>query len=328
MKKILRIFLLVDVLVFFFTIVGGAVAYYQFQKRLIKPTQLKTHNYQLNILILGKGDKNHTAPDLTDTIILANINLKTNQLKFISLPRDIWDDKLKIKINAAYYWGKKEGHPFQLPKEVIGRLTGVPIEYVMIVDFSSFKKIIDDIGGIWIKVPDSFDDYHYPIPGRERAYPISSRYEHIHFDAGWQKMDGDRALIFVRSRHAKGKEGNDFARSYRQQLVIRAIVSRLLEDKFNYLRHPQESYRLFLSWWQEVQTDLTLNQVVKIAYLLGVNELKSHQPLRLVNYSFPADSKVFKSKKENVFGERVWILIPNQSAFSSTIQRVIGDESF
>ncbi len=324
MKRILRIILIINSFLTLLFLSISLLACYQFNHRLIQPTKIKQHNSQTNILILGKGDNNHTSPDLTDSIILVNINFKTNKIKFISLPRDIWDDQLKIKINAAYYWGKKENQPYQLPEKVIQRLTGVPVDYTLILDFSSFQKIVDDLGGVWINVPDSFDDYHYPIPGREKAYPISSRYEHIHFDAGWQYMDGKKALIFARSRHAKGKEGNDFARSYRQQLIIRAIINKLLSQKWSYLKHPQKSYHLFLSWWQELQTNLSLNQVVKIAYLLGLNQLKNHQPIEIKNYSFTPTAKVFQPSEITVFGEKVWILTPQQSAFQKAIQSMIN----
>ncbi|HZE87165.1 MAG TPA: LCP family protein, partial [Methylomirabilota bacterium] len=53
------------------------------------------------------------------------------------------------------------------------------------------------------------------------------RYEHLHFDKGPTHMDGTTALKYVRSRHAEGIEGSDFARSKRQEKVISAFKEKL-----------------------------------------------------------------------------------------------------
>ena len=300
------------------------LVFYKFYYQIIVPTYLSIHSSQFNILLLGKGDKDHTSPDLTDTIILANINFKANKIKFISLPRDIWDEKEKTKINATYYWGKQKGRPFELTDQVIRRLTGLKIDYQVIIDFSTFKKIVDDLGGIWINSPDSFDDYHYPIAGREKTYPISSRYQHIHFDAGWQKMNGDRALIFVRSRHAKGQEGSDFARGRRQQLVVRGIINRLLSQKQKLLSRPQASYQMFEAWWNEINTNLQFKQLVKIGFILAKRSLEQRKLTQVKNYSFSSNSELLEPKKINVFGQEVWVLIPIQPQFKAKIEELVS----
>src|SRR6202044_4061424 len=53
------------------------------------------------------------------------------------------------------------------------------------------------------------------------------RFKHIHFNKGEQHMDGETALEYVRSRHALGPEGSDFARSKRQEKVISAFKAKL-----------------------------------------------------------------------------------------------------
>ncbi len=83
-------------------------------------------------------------------------------------------------------------------------------------------------------------EHKYPIAGRENDdcggepdYPC--RYEHLHFEAGWQIMDGKTALKYVRSRNAQGEEGTDFSRNLRQQKVIAALKNKLssIEVFFN-----------------------------------------------------------------------------------------------
>src|SRR5690606_11303223 len=112
-------------------------------------------------------------------------------------------------------------------------VTGEPVHYAMVMDFSGFKEVIDTLGGVEVDVEHSFTDTEYPIAGRENDLcdgdpEYRCRYETIEFKQGRQYMDGETALKFVRSRHAEGDEGNDFARSACQQRVISAIREKVL----------------------------------------------------------------------------------------------------
>lgn len=71
-----------------------------------------------------------------------------------------------------------------------------------------------------INVERSFDDFTFPIEGKENAPVEADRYEHLPFDAGKTFMDGNTALKYAHSRHAAGPEGSDFARSLRQQKEV------------------------------------------------------------------------------------------------------------
>ncbi len=129
-----------------------------------------------------------------------------------------------------------------LAKDSVSVILGQPVHYAMSLDFASFVRIIDALGGLEVEVERSFDDYKYPIPGREndqclgepstKTAEFNCRYEHIHFNGGQNLMDGATALKFVRSRNGEGEEGTDFARSARQQKVINSIKQRLLSAEF------------------------------------------------------------------------------------------------
>ena len=103
----------------------------------------------------------------------------------------------------------------------------IPVDYYLALDFAGFEKIIDDLGGIKVKVENSFDDYKYPILGNEDA-AWDQRWEYLHFDKGEQIMNGGLALKYVRSRHALGIEGSDFARSRRQQKVLEGVKEKIM----------------------------------------------------------------------------------------------------
>lgn len=211
----------------------------------------KTQDQRINVLLLGIGGGTHDGPDLTDTMIFASIDPSKNKIALISIPRDLWISDLSSKINAAYADGeskKKEGGLIE-SEAVVTKIVGQPINYGIRIDFKGFVKAVDLVGGLDIKVDTSFDDYQYPIEGREddscglpneelvalatasadlQFQKLQCRYTHIHFDKGFTHMDGASALQFVRSRHAEGNEGTDFARSSRQQKIISALKDKII----------------------------------------------------------------------------------------------------
>ena len=206
----------------------------------------------VNILLLGIGGGAHEGPELTDTIIFTNLNIEKKTVNLISIPRDVWVPQLKAKINKAYSNGQeKEKQGMLLSKATAQRVLGQQIDYVVVLDFKGFIKLVDYLGGIDVAVLNTLDDYNYPLDGKEvdscdkTAEEIekfsatasaeidfwnfySCRYTHLHVDKGLVHMDGKQALSFVRSRHAEGSEGTDFARSARQQQVISAIRQKIL----------------------------------------------------------------------------------------------------
>lgn len=213
----------------------------------------QTKDGSVNILLLGKGGGTHDGPDLTDTIILANINPDKNKVTMVSIPRDLYLTSTKSKINKVYADGQQNNEKgILLSRAAVNSLTGVQPDYAVVIDFSGFEKLIDLLGGIDVKVENTLDDYAYPVEGKEDELcdhtedGIASfsaqiatasatefdifpcRFQHLHVDEGVQPMDGKTALQFVRSRHALGQEGSDFARSKRQQNVINAIRDKVL----------------------------------------------------------------------------------------------------
>ncbi len=205
-------------------------------KALFSRNGLITYDNQVNILFLGIAGANHDGPNLSDTIIVANYNFKTNKATTISIPRDIWSPTLRDKINSAYAYGeaKKEGGGFTLARAEVSRIVGLPIQYAAVSDFDKFKGLIDFLGGVDVSVERSFTDKKFPIAGRENDDcggddpEYLCRYETISFNKGVAKMDGETALKFVRSRNAEGPEGTDFARESRQQKVINAVVEMMV----------------------------------------------------------------------------------------------------
>lgn len=294
---------------------------------------------EVNILLLGYGGAGHEGGTLSDSIIVVNVIPDGKKITFISIPRDLWvempirsDISQNFKINHAYAIGlddnlyplkepqyKGEGGAVTLVKEIVGEVVGMPIDYVVAVDFDGLKKIVDTLGGVEVDVPVTFDDYFYPIKGRENDtcgkssseiarlhqefsdtalhHQFECRYELIHFEKGSTLMDGETALKFTRSR-ASAQHGGDFARSERQHALLLGIKDKLLSiysiDKID---------ELFGQFAAMVQTDLDLATVQKLVAILGVPDAYSVKFVRV------SDENVLVSTK-SLDGQ--FILIPKQ----------------
>ncbi|MDO8573641.1 MAG: LCP family protein [Candidatus Daviesbacteria bacterium] len=134
---------------------------------IISGISLRSSDNRVNILLLGIAGGTHDGTNLTDTIMIASYDLTTKDMVLFSVPRDLWLPSLKNKANAAYEIGLLQGNGLGLAKTVIGNILGLPIHYGLRVDFRGFVAVIDAINGIEIEVEKPFDDYLYPIQGKE-----------------------------------------------------------------------------------------------------------------------------------------------------------------
>ena len=128
---------------------------------------LKSNGGLVNVLLVGTAGGNHDGPNLTDTIMVASYNLKTNRLYLISIPRDLWLPALKTKANAVYQLGLIQGNGLNFTKIVMGNIVGVQLRYGLRIDFRGFVQGIDTIDGIDVEVANTFDDLNFPIDGKE-----------------------------------------------------------------------------------------------------------------------------------------------------------------
>lgn len=267
-KKSLRKVLLV-LAVFLLVIVAVASArlwkYFAIGVQVVTNDRIELKQVEekrVNVLLLGAGGGSHEGPDLTDTIIFATIDPKKQEAVLVSIPRDLWVPEITAKINTAYVYGeeKEKGGGLILAKALVSKILGQDIDYAVKIDFDGFVKAIDKMGGLDVEVERAFDDYAYPITGKEdepcgfdetmiaslsaqiatgsatESESFPCRYEHLHFDKGVVQMDGETALKYVRSRHALGPEGSDFARSKRQERIISAIKDKVFS--LNLLLNP------------------------------------------------------------------------------------------
>ncbi|MFF5960018.1 LCP family protein [Streptomyces luteogriseus] len=154
----------------------------------------------------------------TDTIMIVHISGDRERASVVSLPRDSYAvtpahvDRVSgkrhhghpVKLNAAY----AEGGP-QLTVRTVESMTKVKIDHYLEVDFTSFMKTVDVVGGVQICTTD----------------PLKDSYTGLNLPAGRHTLAGGQALQFVRARHVDG--ASDLGRMKRQQRFMAALVERL-----------------------------------------------------------------------------------------------------
>jgi len=222
---------------------------------------------RINILLLGIGGKNHDGPYLTDTIMLASLNVTDKKIALLSIPRDLsipvenTSEWTKINNIDAFAEAKTPGSGGVAASEAVANILAVPVDYYVRVDFDAFKNIINEVGGIDVNVENTLDDYSYPIDGQEDNPDYYARFMHLHVEKGPQHMDGSLALKFARSRHGTGAEASDFARARRQQLVIQAVKEKLLTA--NVLLNPVALAQIIAQLTDHVSTNLQVWEIIK-----------------------------------------------------------------
>ncbi len=257
------------------------------------------------ILILGKGGEGHTAPNLTDTIMVAFLNPDSKHVSLLSIPRDIWITEIRAKINTAYHYGG-----FKMANDSAKSITGVSLSNTVVVDFSLFKDVIDSIGGIEVDVEKSFIDNKYPIAGLENDlcdgdFTYSCRYETLTFNAGVTQMNGETALKFVRSRNAEGDEGTDLARSKRQQRVISAIQNKMFSG--DVLFNANSLKKLYEVVVSHVETDLDQETAISLAKFVI-------QARQNINYISIPEEMIQVSKNDKKY-DKQYVFLPKSGSW-------------
>ncbi len=269
---------------------------------------------QTNILILGIPGQKHDGPTLSDSITVIHFDSLHNKLISIGIPRDLWSNTLQDKINSAYAYGeaKVSAGGIKLAKAEVGAIIGEPVEYAVVINFQHFEQLIDSLGGVNINVQHSFVDHKFPIDGKENDLcggdpEFKCRYQTVPFTKGMTHMDGETALKFVRSRNAEGEEGNDFARSQRQQLILSAVKSKTIAIMLSF--NLAKTKGLYYNFDKLVQRDLTNQQVA--VFLKDILLNKS-----LTQNSFSLPQQLFTVPDPLVYYGK-YVLIPKDNNYDT-----------
>lgn len=160
-------------------------------------------------------------PSLSDTLMLVRADPVTGTISMLSFPRDLAvpiycgrsaNDAVGTvrdasnRINSAYSTCGEQGTVLTLK-----HLTGLPINFLITVNFHGFKELVDKTGGVWMDV----DRRYY----NKNTGSYLDNYANINLQPGYQLLTGQQALDFVRFRHSD----DDLHRNARQQEFVRAF---------------------------------------------------------------------------------------------------------
>lgn len=242
----------------------------------------------------------------------------------ISVPRDLWVGSVGGKINAAYAFGGVD-----LSRKTLTQVLGIPLHYFAVVDFETFENAIDTLGGITVDVPRPLEDRFYPLAGREddtcglATLPESSesaefnypcRYETIVFKSGAQTMGGKTALKYVRSRHASGDEGTDYARAARQQQVIEAVIKKALS--LEVLLNPEKAQTLFETFQKGVETNIGFFEAERF-----YSQARSFDLSKARTVVLDEDNVLYHPPMDETYGFQ-WVLIPRSGDYAEVSKYV------
>jgi LCP family protein required for cell wall assembly len=215
---------------YFHQTVGAIRAHTVAVKKAAAALDVPVANHAAIALVIGydhRAGREASSTSLSDTLMLIRADPATKSISLLSFPRDL-DVPLYCgstphdtvghvvgtdRINSAYSRCGPKGTVL-----TIRHLTGLPINYLITVNFHGFKELINKIGGIWMDV----DRRYY----NKNTGSYLNNYANINLQPGYQKLSGQQALDFVRFRHTD----SDLYRLARQQEFVRALRAQVARN--------------------------------------------------------------------------------------------------
>lgn len=308
-------------------VIGGAIRFYTLfnpDMKAVKASLTRDELKPINVLFVGidEVEGSHRA----DAIALVTIDLNSKRIGFLSIPRDT---RVRIpnrgwtKINHAYAYGG-----ISLLKETLEDFLSLPIDHYISIDYRGFVKLIDMIGGVDLYV--------------EKDMKYSDKWAgfYINLKKGYQRLDGSKALQYVRYRN--DPEG-DIGRVKRHKKFLEAVINRLKEGDI-----VGKLPSLALEAVRFVKTDLTPEQIMYlISFFRGFDfseikwDIVPGQPGYIdgVSYWLPNLDKLDLVKKRIVYGEKIELytekeitieILNGNGVFGAAnkVSRVLGDYGY
>lgn len=266
---------------------------------------------ELNILLMGTDSRdcsgcridNQSGEGGSDTTILLHIADGRRSAYGISIPRDTLVDRPACKTedgqpipaasgavwNEAYSLGGAACTARQ-----VEAVTGVFVDSYITIDFGGFKDMVDAINGVEVCIPQ----------------PVDDSVAHIHFDAGTQTLDGDRALQYVRERHST--PNSDLGRMKRQQAFIASMIGKVMDA--GTLTRPDRLYRFASSLADSLEASPDLasaGELVKLAASLRHADLGHIKFVTAPTSDFPVDDPNWGRLQFTPEAQTLWDKVEN-----------------
>ncbi len=187
-------------------------------KKALKSLEIALPGEPATALVLGydhRADEGANTPSRSDTLMLVRADPGEKTISLLSFPRDLnvpidcpGHTPFVAKINAAYATCGAIGS-----LRTVRELTGLPINYIITINFRGFRQLVDKLGGVWLDIDRRYYNDHGGPTG----------YAKINLQPGYQRLNGTHALDFVRFRHTD----SDIYRTARQQLFVRSFKDQI-----------------------------------------------------------------------------------------------------
>ncbi|MGC4092976.1 MAG: LCP family protein [Polyangiaceae bacterium] len=207
-----------------------------------------------NFLIVGLDRRpDGGGASLTDTLIVAVLDERSQHLGLVSIPRDLYvdiPDHAPDRINTVYALARRtQQEPLPLLERVVSDTLKLPIEHTLAIDLSLFERAVDLLSGVTVQVPCAMRDRFLDarVEGGKRWLDV---------DAGAVHMDGATAAMYVRSRHGR----SDFSRARRQQAVLLGLRHELAGAS-GIARLPA----LYSEFEKSIETNFKRSQLIGLA---------------------------------------------------------------
>ncbi len=252
----------------------------------------------LNLLLLGSDSRTgHNARiggrvgcDCSDTIIVAHISPGRHKVTVLSIPRDTMVPQYACSAVQGTPGQPNEPTVFERINETleaggpecvrttVEQQTGIYINTTIMLNFTGFQKVIDDVGGVNICVPVAISD---PI-----IRGFNGHGSGLKLHAGRQHIWGRQALQFWRARYALA-DGSDLARISRDQYLMGQVFKGVLHKGL--LSSPRTLYRVFGDITRSISTDASTSDLISIAASLRGVSSKHVQFVTAPAVAYPAD---------------------------------------
>jgi len=200
----------------------------------------------VNILLMGvdaRGVKKGEIPR-SDTMLVASLDPVKKKISVFSILRDTYvpiPDHGEKRINTAIIYGPNTA------MQTVSDLLGIPIQYYVYTDFQGFIKLVDAVGGVDYEVE---KDMVYKTVADGPEYDIDLK-------KGYQHLDGNMALQYVRFRH---DATSDFTRTERQRGFLKAVADKLISTT-SIVKLPN----ILSQVTPYIETNMSVNDMWKLA---------------------------------------------------------------
>lgn len=256
---------------------------------------------KINFLLIGISG--YDDYKLADTIMVCSYDPKNQSASILSIPRDTYVGKNKLKASASYKINSvyRNGENIDGMVKSIENILDLEIDNYIVVDTDALKQVVDAIGGV---------DFNVPI---DMKYDDYSQDLHIDLKAGYQKLNGQQAEWLVRFRHSNNGDtydkeygDNDIGRMRTQREFITATLKQTLKPS-NIFKITQISQIAF----NNIKTNVTYDTIKDyIPYTVNFNteNLKTN--------TLPGTPELCNG---------VWIYTVNQKETKTIVQELFSD---